>query len=202
MFKNPNKLYDPKYFKLYSTSHSKLKKNEQGKCDYINPESNKKCKNHIGLYPQFCFIHTLLINNVFISESNIKNAGNGLFAGKFGFKKGDIIGLYSNKNNKLTQNDVIEKCNRIKDDSCWEYVLCNLKKKGQTEHDIVCWDGEDTHSTIMRFINDARKSGYKNNSYFYIKNNKKREPIAYVIASKNIKPYEEIFVSYGKNYWS
>jgi hypothetical protein len=202
MFKNTNKLYDSKYFKLYSTSHSKLNKNERGKCDYINPESNQKCKNHIGLYPQFCFIHTLLINNVFISESNIKKAGNGLFAGKFGFKKGDIIGLYSSENNKLTQNDVIKKCDRIKDDSCWEYVLCNLKKKGQTENDIICWDGQDTHSTIMRFINDARKSPYKNNSYFYIKNNKKREPIAYVIASKNINPYEEIFVSYGKNYWS
>lgn len=63
----------------------------------------------------------------------------------------------------------------------------------------------------MRYINDAHKTKYKNNSYFHIKKNKNKNTLethdkwiftAYVIASKNINPYEEIFVDYGKNYWS
>lgn len=202
MFKNKNKLYDIDYL---TTNSSYL-----NRCHYINPTTNKHCKNHLGFYSQFCFIHTLLINNVFISKSHIKNAGNGLFAGPEGFKKNSIIGIYSTEDNKMTQEAIINKCNKTKDNSCWEYVLCNLKKKHQKDSDVICWDGIDKKSTLMRYINDAHKTKYKNNSYFYIKkkknhsdhNKQKWEFIAYVIASKNINPYEEILVDYGKNYWS
>ena len=172
------------------------------KCNYINPKNNKKCKNHLGIYPKYCYIHTLLIENVFISKSNIKNAGNGLFAGPKGFVKNDKIGVYSTDTNQTTQDKVTENCKIINNDSCWEYVLCDFPKKGK---DTICWDGIDTTGTIMRYINDAKNSKYKNNSYFLIKKqkiNNNMKPIPYIIASKNIKPYEEIFVNYGKNYWS
>jgi hypothetical protein len=201
MFKNKNKLYNSDYLSNVSIISNR--------CNYINPKTNKHCKNHLGLYPQFCFIHTLLINNVFISKSHIKNAGNGVFAGPDGFKKNSIIGIYSSESNKTTQQNVIDTCHKTQDNSCWEYVLCNLKKKHQKDSDVICWDAIDKKSTLMRYINDAYKTKYKNNSYFHIKKkkntseiNQKWEFTAYVIASKNINPYEEIFVDYGKNYWS
>ena len=206
MFKNKNKN------KLYNSDYLSNVSIISNRCNYINPKTNKHCKNHLGLYPQFCFIHTLLINNVFISKSHIKNAGNGLFAGPDGFKKNSIIGIYSSESNKTTQQNVIDICNKTQDNSCWQYVLCNLKKQHQKDSDVICWDAIDKKSTLMRYINDAHKTKYKNNSYFHIKkkknkitletNNQKWIFTAYVIASKNINPYEEIFVDYGKNYWS
>ena len=228
VFENPNKLYNYNYFK--TTTPLNVTKTDDI-CDYINPETNKRCKNHIGKNPRFCSPHTLLIDNVFISKSHIKNAGNGLFAGKYGFKKDDIIGVYSNENNKLLYSDVKRNCETIKNDSCWEYTLCDVKKKYQNDDDVVCWDGIHPRSTIHRYINDAFNSKYKNNSFFIIKKKRvytdvgatdtdvgatdtdvgvystvkkqfKMIPVAYIMASKKIDPYEEIFVSYGKKYWS
>jgi len=179
--------------------------NELNKCHFIIPKTNKRCKNSLGLYPHYCFIHTLLNYNVFISKSNIKNAGNGLFAGHNGFNKDDIIGMYSTDNNITNQNAVNNNCNITNNNSCWEYVLCDFQKKGQSTDKVICWDGLNKSSTIMRYINDAKNSKYKNNSYFLIKKKKKGNkmiPVAYVVASKSIQPYEEIFVNYGRNYWS
>jgi hypothetical protein len=157
------------------------------KCIYNN------CKNNIGIYPELCFIHTLLLNNVFISKSNIKNAGNGLFAGPKGFKKGNIIGKYSTNKNITTQGDIVKKC-PSDDRKCWEYVLC---RTNDIKDNSICWDDNNNiKSTYTRYINDAFNSKYKNNSEFYIANDS-----VYVIATINIKPYEEIFISYGNNYW-
>jgi hypothetical protein len=208
MFKNPNKLYNYDYFKT-ATPLTSLKNDDI--CDYIHPLTNTRCKKYLGKYPRFCSIHTSLIDNVFISKSNIKNAGNGLFAGKYGFKKNDVIGVYSNEHNKLLYSDVQNNCNKIKDDSCWEYTLCDIKKNKYNDN-TICWDGIKPRSTIHRYINDAFNTKYKNNSFFIIKKKRiytdktkkefKMTPVAYIIASKKIDPYEEILVSYGKNYWS
>jgi hypothetical protein len=157
------------------------------------------CYNDKGIYPTYCFIHTLQYNNVFISPSNIKNAGYGLFAGPKGFKKNDIIGEYSTTQNKTTQGEILKNCNNTYNntyiDSCWKYTLC---KSNILKDDIVCWnDTDDINSTYVRYINDAYNTKFKNNSEFNIKNDN-----AYVIASTDIKPYQEIFVSYGSSYWS
>ena len=165
------------------------------------------CKNDKGIYPTYCFIHTLQHNNVFISQSNIKNAGYGLFAGPKGFKKNDIIGEYSTEQNKTTQNEILRNCKNNKnntfdnknDKSCWKYTLCKLNNlQSNLQNDILCWDDTDEiNSTYVRYINDAYNTKYHNNSEFKIENDK-----AYVIASTDIKPYEEIFVSYGNSYWT
>lgn len=159
----------------------------KNKCYKIN------CNNDKGIYPKYCFIHTLKYNNVFISPSNIKNAGYGLFAGPKGFKKDDIIGEYSTKQNKTTQGEILQTCQY--DNDCWKYALCQTH---DIKDNVICWnDTNEVNSTYVRYINDAYNTKYHNNSEFKIENDK-----AYVIASKNIKPYQEIFVSYGNSYWT
>lgn len=160
------------------------------------------CKKELNMYPKYCFIHTLLLHNVFISKSNIKNAGYGLFAGPKGFKKNDIIGEYSTNENTTTQGEIKKHC-KLKDNTCWTYALCESNK---IDDDVVCWNDTDKlNSSYVRYINDAYNTKYKNNSIFYVKKELKTDKEinkrAVVIASKNIKPYEEIFVSYGNYYW-
>ena len=128
----------------------------------------------------------MLIDNVYIEKSNIKNGGNGLFVGPYGFKKGDIIGKYSFPYNQVSLENLERRCKKEK---CWDYVFCETK--GQK-----CWDGLDLRSTIIRNINDAHNSKFRNNSYFEIKGDN-----VYAKTSRNIKPFSEIFISYGSKYW-
>lgn len=201
-FKSPAKQYTEGNFKTTTAPHTPSPKRSDyeqraltkddgmSKCTYINPHDGKRCKNLLGMYPKFCELHTIMIYNVFIGKSNITKAGNGLFAGPHGFKKGDVIGKYSFSWNNVTLGRLEERCS---DDNCWSYVFC---EEGDSE-DTQCWDGLDIRSTLMRNINDAHNSRFKNNCYFDVIKDQ-----VYVIASRNIKPYKEIFVDYGRNYWN
>ena len=167
-----------------------LKKDDKhSRCTYIHSESGKRCKLKLGLYPKYCHLHTMMIDNVYIAKSNIEQAGNGLFAGPYGFKKGDIVGQYSHPWNAVKLDTIQHRC---KNDKCWSYVFCDEGESSKTQ----CWDGLDIRSTVIRNINDARKSKFKNNCYFDIVKGE-----VYALASKEIKPLTEIFVDYGKNYW-
>lgn len=166
-------------------SKARVKQNKTNNCGYING-SNSRCKLKLGLYPEYCHLHTMLIDNLFISKSNIKNGGNGLFVGPYGFKKGDIIGKYSYPHNEVSLETLEKRCRKEK---CWDYIFCDLEKN-------KCWDGRDLRSTILRNINDAHNSKFRNNSYFEIRGND-----VYAKASRNIKPFSEILISYGSKYW-
>mgnify|MGYP003350708972 CR=1 FL=1 len=169
--------------------------NKTIKCGYINPDNNVRCKLELGLYPKYCSLHTMLIENLYIEKSNIKNAGNGLFVGPYGFKKGDIIGKYSYPHNKVSLETLEKRCKKEK---CWDYIFCDITNdKTQNNKKVKCWDGLDLRSTIIRNINDARNSKFRNNSYFEIINGD-----VYARASRNIKPFSEIFISYGSKYWN
>lgn len=166
-------------------SRARVKQDKTSKCGYIN-SNNSRCKLKLGLYPEYCYLHTMLIDNLYITKSNIKNGGNGLFVGPYGFKKGDIIGKYSYPYNEVSLETLEKRCRKEK---CWDYIFCDLKKN-------KCWDGLDLRSTIIRNINDAHNSKFRNNSYFEIQGNN-----VYAKASRNIKPFSEIFISYGSKYW-
>jgi hypothetical protein len=186
---NRPKSPSPKKKTYYKKS---LKKADgKSKCTYKHPDSGARCMNLLGLYPEYCELHTMMINNVYIAKSNIDEAGNGLYTGPYGFKKGDIIGKYNYKWNSVKLDTLINRCTN-KHPKCWTYVFCDDSYKDK----IPCWDALDIRSTLMRNINDAYKSGYRNNAYFDIIDGN-----VYVIASRNIKPHKEIFVSYGKKYW-
>jgi hypothetical protein len=126
---------------------------------------------------------------LYIAESNIPNSGNGLFAGPYGFKKGDSIGKYNFAWNSVKLSTLEKRCTT---ERCWDYIFCkDTSKEGSKE--TLCWDGLDIRSTLMRNINDGK---HANNSYFKIVRGD-----VHVIASRTIKPNREILVSYGSDYW-
>lgn len=215
-FKSPNKKYRSPNFKTTKrpfspspkkSNYEKIAKttsDKQSKCTYIDPDTKRRCRLHLGIYPKFCFLHTMLIENLYIAPSSIKNAGNGLFAGPLGFKKNDIIGEYSMpwmaiKSGPLYKRNGKDKNGEYKEINS-SYVLCDHKKKNQKEEEVMCWDGLDKNSTIVRNANDAHGSKYRNNAYFSVhkKDNVKH---IYMIASRNIAPFKELLVDYGSNYF-
>jgi hypothetical protein len=59
-------------------------------------------------------------------------------------------------------------------------------------------DAARTNTAEGRMVNDARRSGLKNNLRFSAN---QRNKTAKLIALRNIKKGEEFLVSYGRNYW-
>lgn len=184
-----------KNFEKHALIHPK--KDDHRICHYIDNKTNKQCQMKLGNYPKFCQLHSLTIDNLYVDTSNIKNAGNGLFAGPFGFKKGDRIGEYSMDEIKVQLKDLDKRSSKPD----YSYTFCERQKRGQAEDDVNCWDALDYRTTIIRYANDATNSKFKNNSYFF-ETKRDGETRVYLVASKKIEPLEEIFVSYGSDYWA
>ena len=215
-FKSPNKKYRSPNFKTTKRPFSPSPKRKdyekiaqtkpsQERCTYIDPESNRRCKLHIGIYPKYCHIHTTLIENLFVAPSSIPNGGNGLFAGPLGFKKNDIIGEYSQewmevKSGRLDKRNGKDKSGEYKDVN-YSYIFCDEQKKGQKEKDVQCWDGLDKNSTIVRNANDAHGSKHRNNAYFDTRKGKDGKTHVYMIASRNIAGMREVRCDYGNSYF-
>jgi hypothetical protein len=169
-------------------------------CCFINKETRIQCKNKLGLYPQFCWLHTKLINNLVVKDSQIQNAGKGLFAGDYQFKKGDVIARYGYPSNYISEKDLEKRCKYSEKciDKSSAYLFCDgldLTKSHIAKHGEKCWDGLDIRSTIARFSNSAHNSKFKYNSTFDL-----IKGYPYLVATKNIKPGHEIFTNYGETY--
>ncbi|MDZ4668892.1 MAG: SET domain-containing protein [bacterium] len=122
-----------------------------------------------------------------IKKSHIPGAGKGLFASAL-FKRGDRVIEYT--------GDIItwaqcKKRNETLDGVGAYYFYVSAKK---------CVDAQNCLDSLARYANDAagfvRIDGIRNNSRFEVIRGK-----PFIIASRNIKPGEEVFVSYGKEYW-
>lgn len=215
-FKQSEKKYSPKHFKTAARPKSPSPKRRdyeqravtkptEERCIYIDPETNKRCKLHLGIYPKYCHIHTTFIENLFVAPSNIKNAGNGLFAGPLGFRKNEIIGEYSQDWMKVKQGRLDKRNGKNEEGEYnpvnYSYVFCDEKKKGQKESDIQCWDGLDKNSTIVRNANDAHGSKHHNNAHFETRKDSKGKTRIYMIASRRIGGMKEIFCDYGPSYF-
>lgn len=206
-FKSPNKNYSE--FKSAERPFSpspKLKNYEKTAltksdhhtiCTYIHPDTKKRCGIKLGIYPRYCHIHSLLIENLGISKSKIPNAGNGLFVGAFPFNKGDIIGEYSRPWTRVSEKAIYSRNGKYKNGEDkpvnTSYIFCD-------DHERYCWDSLDARSTIMRNANDAHNSQFKNNAYFTIIKDKKGEEHVYMVAAKKISAYKEIYCDYGDSY--
>ena len=63
-----------------------------------------------------------------------------------------------------------------------------------------CIDAQNHLDSLARYANDAagfvRIEGVRNNARYEIIKGK-----PYIVASRNLKPGDEIYVSYGKEYW-
>jgi len=138
-------------------------------------------------------------DNIYKKKSKLKNAGNGIFA-KRDFLSGEIICLYcpylifDKKNGQVITIDKDEK-NLDEINKCYgDYVL-------NVYHDISIFANpnfEKNKDCLGHMCNDRGYSPYKrynedfNNGIFnYL----------YLIATKPIRKDDEIYISYGRNYW-
>lgn len=121
--------------------------------------------------------------DLFVKKSQIPGAGKGLFT-KVDIKRGARITEYAGK---------IKKWKDIKDVEIKNRYLLYMNKN----HVI---DAEGNTECFGMYANDARglnkEAHLKNNASYYIFGKK-----VFITASRNIKAGEEIFVSYGKEYW-
>lgn len=206
-FKTSPKPFSPSPGKKEYEKIALTKSDKKTKCTFINPKTGKHCEKYLGIYPEFCHIHTMLIENLCISKSQIKNAGNGLYAGPFGYSKGEIIGEYSTPFNYAKEGDIYKRNGKGENGYIegykpidQSYLFCDAPKRGQSVEMSDCWDSLDIRSTIMRNANDGHNSKFRNNAYFEIKKKKGIKHV-YIIASKKIKGYEEIYLDYGNDFW-
>ena len=150
-----------------------------------------KCQNFSEFHYPLCIYHCILVYNVFISKSKIKNADLGLFSGPNGFHKNQIIGIYGNNSNKTRQKDLLHVFGYKREN--WKYILC---ENNEISDNNICWTG---HNSYTKYINDSYKTSFINNAYFdYVKS----DNTVYVKAKKFIHPYEEILLDYGSRYWN
>lgn len=120
-----------------------------------------------------------------VKTSQLPNSGKGLFT-KSDIKKGTKIIEY--KGEIIDWKEYEKRVERDEDG----YLFFINKKH--------CIDAFNTPQYKARYANDAaglsRVKGFRNNSVYEIEDNK-----CYIVATRNIKAGEEIFVSYTKEYW-
>ncbi len=122
-----------------------------------------------------------------IRKSKIPGAGKGLFTTE-PIKKGEKIVEYTGENITWAE---CKKRNELLEGFGAYYFYVSERK---------CVDAQNSPDAMARYANDAaglmRIPGIRNNSNYAVIEGK-----PYIVASRNIKPGEEIFVSYGRDYW-
>jgi uncharacterized protein len=120
-----------------------------------------------------------------VKKSQIPGSGKGLYT-KRNIKKGERFIEYLGE--VITEKELDKRAEK----DIYGYAFFVSKKK--------CIDAFYTSEALARFANDAkgltRVEGLKNNSCYEIWKNR-----GWIKAERNIKAGEEIFVSYGTEYW-
>ena len=171
--------------------NNKKKKNEIPTKVYVTDENNKRRLvlrppkfnlnlNSFGKKKKSKRIFGLTPDQFTIKTSTIPNAGNGAFANIF-LPKGSVLGNYKGK--RLSS----QQYNRLRDQSyVWEL---------SSRHGPIYIDGKNPKlSNWLRFLNDSRDRRVNVEPYQSHGN-------IFYRAIKNIKPGEEMFISYGDEYW-
>ena len=160
------------------------------RCTFVN-EKNERCSNKLGVYSRYCWRHSDLVDNLQVKKSNVKGGGYGLYAGSKGFRKGEYVARYGWPHNYVSLKALESKCKSKTGkafQNCWgHYIFCDGKH---------CWDGRKKSSTIARYANDCHGTNFKCSGEFQM-----IDDIPYIVATRDIKPGEEIFVNYGEEYW-
>lgn len=120
-----------------------------------------------------------------VKKSRLPNAGKGLFTTK-GIKKGEKIIEY--KGEIIEWKEYSKRVKENKDG----YLFFVSRKK--------CIDAYSTPQYKARYANDARglsrTKGLNNNAIYDVFGDK-----CFIVAARDIKAGEEIFVNYSKEYW-
>ena len=123
-----------------------------------------------------------------VKPSTIPDSGKGLFT-KTPIKKGETVVEYTGE---IVTWKTCQKRNEKQEGFGGYYFYISEKR---------CIDAQYDLNALARYANDAagfsRIPGIRNNCRYEVIKNK-----AYIVASRNIKPGEEIFVAYGRDYWN
>ena len=149
-----------------------------------NTTSGARCKRTTCKYAKFCFQHTKSKLGVVVKASGIPNSGQGLYAVKDIPNKSKIVS-YGGK--------IVSAAHYNRHPSGYGIDI----GKGRI------LDGKSTQSGLGRYANactvaDKRHKRCKGNNARLSINN---AGTASVKSTKSIKKGQEIFVSYGKQYW-
>lgn len=119
-----------------------------------------------------------------IQKSTIPDAGNGLFAARV-FERNAVLGRYTGR---LTSREEID-ATGTSDAYVLEYAAGDDGKKVMIDANV----GEDhVHAGWVHMMNDA-KDPNKTNAFFTSR--------GFARAAKKVNEGEELFVSYGPDYW-
>jgi len=124
--------------------------------------------------------------SLYVDKSTIPNAGQGLFA-KRDFKKGEMICNF--------RGDLIDNEELAKRDVGGERSHYFIEIRPDLTLDVY------NSNCMARYANDAEgneKIGKSNNSEI---NLNRKDSGAFIVATRDIKAGEEIFLSYGEQYW-
>jgi hypothetical protein len=150
-------------------------------CVAIN-KNGSRCKNNVVIGVDMCHVHKKSILHLTIKKSNIPNAGSGLFCHDpknkgIVFKKGNKICDY---NGEIIDNSVLNE--RFHNGNA-DYVVQLYNKLYE---DASLRRGIGSLSNRSKHVN-ARLSIKKNNQ-------------AQLLATKNIRHGDEIYIGYGRSY--
>jgi hypothetical protein len=145
-----------------------------------NTLKEQRCRKRTA-HTQKCWIHLSRQDNLRIKPSNIPNAGKGLFAWKKPIARNTLISKYTGR--KLSKKELDKKYGKGRAD----YAICNQRGR--------CVDSTYTTDAAARFVNDSKGTSFGNNS----KINGKQ--IFKLKATRAIPANNEIFTSYGREYW-
>jgi uncharacterized protein len=139
-----------------------------------------QCKAHTR-HGEYCWTHLIQRRGVRIKKSTIPQAGKGLYAAR-DYQKGEVVARYTGDLIPLDHDGGFAGSS---------YVL-ELSQ-------VVGIDAARTNTAEGRMLNDARGSGMKTNTRFCCNQSAKTATIK---ATTGIKKGQELFVSYGRAFWS
>jgi hypothetical protein len=141
---------------------------------------HRRCRKRTAHSPK-CWIHLEKQNNLRIKPSSLINGGKGLYNWKKPIRKGSIISKYTGRYRTKQQID------KKYGDGRADYALCNSRGR--------CIDANHTTDGAARFVNDARNSPFQHNSVM------RGDQMFRLKATAKIPSHNEIFTSYGREYW-
>ena len=131
-----------------------------------------------------CWQHAQQQHGLRVKPSQIQNAGFGLYATKR-LAKNARVAPYTGE--QRTRDQITQEYGT----DTGQYVLCRS--------DAECFDASKTNSSLARFANDAHGTTFKNNAKF-TPGAQSGTPL--LRTTKAIPAGREIYVSYGREYWS
>ena len=153
------------------------------RCEATNKNGSRCKKNTCKMLPT-CHIHSKSLYGVEVKTSTIPRGGLGLFACKE-FKNEDIIAPYTGE--LLTKRQLDDRYGRENKDG--DYAPYAVKMSENKYMDCACERGIASY---------ANANPSHNNSRFSVSNTANTVNLK---ATKRIRAGQEIFVSYGKNYF-